>query len=186
MFMVFIRFLIDGLDVWIVIVIVLHHVLWGQTELFVSLDTLVDQIQKVLFTDTLSTRSNCVHACFSTNRMQFGSGSVGQKRARSSNQMSWSQFIRLEWIWPFCNPRIWKSRDDPTRQSLLFFRLYQTYILMFICIYILLYFTLHYSYCTHSTQSHFISHNAPHFAEYISLRNILSSLSLLSCLMQIT
>jgi hypothetical protein len=40
--------------------------------------------------------------------------------------------------------RIWKSRDDPTRQSLFFFD-YTKYISTHICIFILLYFTTLYS-----------------------------------------
>jgi hypothetical protein len=76
----------------------------------------------------------------------------------------------------YCS-RIWKSRDDPTRQSL-FFSIIKQHISTSICIYILLYFTTFY--CTHYPRAtSVISFHTTHITSpNISLHNIISSHSL--------
>jgi len=63
--------------------LIVHHVLGCGAELLVSLNDLVDRVQKVAFADGFSSGSNGKHSGLSTDGMQLCTGRVG---AQSSNQ----------------------------------------------------------------------------------------------------
>lgn len=56
---------------------VVHHVLWCGAELLVTLDDLVDGIQKVLFCHCLAARTDGIHACLCAHAADVCARAVG-------------------------------------------------------------------------------------------------------------
>mmetsp|Transcript_2555 Transcript_2555/g.5383 ORF Transcript_2555/g.5383 Transcript_2555/m.5383 type:complete len:258 (+) Transcript_2555:150-923(+) len=63
--------------------LIVHHVLGCGTEFLVSLDDLVDALEKILFRHTLAPRPNRKHARLGANTVQFGTRGI---RTQSCNE----------------------------------------------------------------------------------------------------